>query len=175
MAARKRAAANADRELVITRIFDAPPGLVFKAWTEPEHLARWQGAPQGFTVTTHQMDIRPGGAFRVCMRSPEDVDYWLEGVYREIEVPERLVFTHVWLDAEGNAGKETLVMSRSPNSAGRPSSPCIRPTSSRSSREMGTRRAGPAPLTASPSTWLRRALGPQRTRGGNVKAFRRHE
>ena len=73
MATRRSTAENADRELVITRILDAPHSLVFKAWTEPEHLERWQGAPQGFTVTTHKSDIRPGGAFRVCMRSPEGV------------------------------------------------------------------------------------------------------
>ena len=99
----------ADRQLVITRVFDAPRGLVFKAWTEPEHLERWQGAPRGFAVTAHQMEVRPGGAYRVCMRSPEGVDHWLQGVYREIVEPERLVFTHVWLDAQGRPGKETLV------------------------------------------------------------------
>lgn len=109
MARRESVAENTDRELVLIRSFDAPRSLVFKAWTEAEHLERWQGAPQGFTVTTHKMDIRPGGACRVCMRSPEGVDYWLQGVYREIEEPERLLFTHVWLDAEGKPGKETLV------------------------------------------------------------------
>lgn len=109
MARRESVAENTDRELVLIRSFDAPRSLVFKAWTEAEHLERWQGAPQGFTVTTHKLDIRPGGACRVCMRSPEGVDYWLQGVYREIEEPERLLFTHVWLDAEGKPGKETLV------------------------------------------------------------------
>ena len=103
------AAGPADRELVITRVFDAPRGLVFKAWTGPEHLECWQGAPRGFTVTAHKMEVRPGGAYRVCMRSPEGVDHWLQGVYREIVEPERLVFTHVWLDAQGRPGKETLV------------------------------------------------------------------
>jgi len=109
MATRHRAAEDTDRELVIIRILDAARSLVFKAWTEAAHLARWQGAPQGFAVTSHQMDLRPGGAFRVCMRSPEDVDYWLQGVYREIAEPEQLAFTHVWLDAEGKPGQETLV------------------------------------------------------------------
>jgi uncharacterized protein YndB with AHSA1/START domain len=109
MATRRSTAENADRELVITSILDAPRSLVFKAWTEPAHLERWQGAPQGFTVTTHESDIRPGGAFRVCMRSPEGVDYWLQGMYREIEEPERLVFTHAWLDTDGKPDNETLV------------------------------------------------------------------
>jgi uncharacterized protein YndB with AHSA1/START domain len=97
------------RELVMTRTFDAPRTLVYEAWTERQHLERWQGAPQGFTVTTELSDIRPGGAFRICMRSPEGVDHWLQGVYREVVAPERLVFTHTWLDAEKKPGAETLV------------------------------------------------------------------
>jgi len=97
------------RELVMTRTFDAPRTLVYEAWTERQHLERWQGAPQGFTVTTEQADIRPGGAFRICMRSPEGVDHWLQGVYREVVAPERLVFTHTWLDAERKPTTETLV------------------------------------------------------------------
>jgi uncharacterized protein YndB with AHSA1/START domain len=114
MAAKKSSADAASskaqkRELVMTRTFDAPRALVFEAWTERQHLERWQGAPQGFTVTTEQADIRPGGAFRICMRSPEGVDHWLQGVYRDVVAPERLVFTHTWLDAEGKPGTETLV------------------------------------------------------------------
>ena len=111
----KKSSADADskkaekRELVMTRTFDAPRALVFEAWTERQHLERWQGAPQGFTVTTEQVDIRPGGAFRICMRSPEGVDHWLQGVYREVVAPERLVFTHTWLDAERKPTTETLV------------------------------------------------------------------
>ena len=111
MAARKNSPTTeqAASELVLTRVFDAPRRLVFEAWTEPEHLERWQGAPRGFTVTAHEVDLRPGGPYRVCMRSPEGVDHWLQGVYREIVEPERLVFTHAWLDAEGKPGNETLV------------------------------------------------------------------
>ena len=111
MAARKSnpVTTAAEPELVITRLFDAPRSLVFDAWTKPEHLEHWQGAPRGFTVTAHDVDLRPGGAFRICMRSPEGVDHWLQGVYREIVKPERLVFTHVWLDAQGRPGKETVV------------------------------------------------------------------
>jgi uncharacterized protein YndB with AHSA1/START domain len=55
------------------------------------------------------MDVRPGGAFRFCMRSPEGADHWLQGVYREIVEPERLVCTYAWEDAEGKPGHETLV------------------------------------------------------------------
>jgi len=111
MATRKNSPATeaAQPELRITRVFDAPRRLVFDAWTKPEHLEHWQGAPRGFTVTTHDVDLRPGGAFRICMRSPEGVDHWLQGVYREIVKPERLVFTHAWLDTQEKPGKETLV------------------------------------------------------------------
>jgi uncharacterized protein YndB with AHSA1/START domain len=98
-----------DQEMVITRVFDAPRELVFACWTEPQHLQHWQGAPRGFTVTSSESDIRPGGFFRICMRSPEGVDRWLEGGYREIVKPERLVYTHVWLDANQKRGQETLV------------------------------------------------------------------
>jgi uncharacterized protein YndB with AHSA1/START domain len=98
-----------DPELLIKRVFDAPRKLVYEAWTRPEHLERWQGAPEGFTVTSHQVDLRPGGVFRICMRSSEGVDHWLQGVYREVVEPERLVFTHAWLAADGKPGPETLV------------------------------------------------------------------
>lgn len=100
---------TAELELVITRVFNAPRELVFDAWTKAEHLQHWQGAPRGFTVTTQESDIRPGGGFRICMRSPEGVDHWLQGSYREITRPERLVFTHPWLAAEGKASQEMLV------------------------------------------------------------------
>jgi len=106
MAARTSAAAStAERELVITRVFDAPRLLVFKAWTEPEHLVRWWG-PRGFTTPSCKMDVRPGGAFRFHMRSPEGTDHWLRGAYREIVEPERLVFSWAWEDAESKPGHE---------------------------------------------------------------------
>ena len=61
------AATTSDRELVITRVFDAPRRLVFEAWTKPEHLSRWSG-PRGFTTPFGEMDFRPGGAYRTCLR-----------------------------------------------------------------------------------------------------------
>ena len=97
-----------ERALVITRVFDAPRGLVFKAWAEPEHLAHWWG-PTDFTLPSCTINFRPGGAYRFHMRSPEGADHWLRGVYREIVEPERLVFTYAWEDAEGKPGHETLV------------------------------------------------------------------
>src|SRR5712692_7136395 len=97
-----------ERELVITRVFDAPRSLVFKAWTEPDRAVRWWG-PQGFTTISCEMDVRPGGAWRICMRSPNGSDEWQQGVYREIVEPERLVFTYAFEDASGKPGHETLV------------------------------------------------------------------
>jgi uncharacterized protein YndB with AHSA1/START domain len=98
---------TAERELVVTRIIDAPRDLVFKAWTEPEQVARWWG-PHGFVTTHCDMDIRPGGAFRCCMRSPGGTDHWKRGVYREIVEPQRIVFTFAWEDTDGNSGHELL-------------------------------------------------------------------
>lgn len=96
-------------DLVITRTFNAPRELVFACWVDLKHLARWGGAPEGFTVTTVEMDIRPGGRFKHCMHSPSGDDYWLQGAYREVTPPEKLVFTHAWLDGNGNPGPETVV------------------------------------------------------------------
>ncbi len=98
---------KAQHELVITRVFDAPRALVFKAWTAPEHLVRWWG-PRDFTAPSIKMDFRPGGAYRACIRSPEGQDYWMHGVYREIVEPERIAFTFSW-EEEGERGQENLV------------------------------------------------------------------
>jgi uncharacterized protein YndB with AHSA1/START domain len=101
-------AAAPERELTIRRTFNAPRALVFRAWTEPEHLARWS-CPRGFTSTGNQGELRVGGAFSAGMRSPQGTEHRLRGVYREIVPPERLVFTHCWLDERGTPGPETLV------------------------------------------------------------------
>jgi len=91
----------ADRVLVITRIFDAPRSLVFKAWTEPEHMVNWFG-PRGFTSKVLKNDLRPGGAYRIHMRGPDGDDHWSQGVFREVVPPERLVMVGSWADADGN-------------------------------------------------------------------------
>ena len=114
METRNSAAASAtdaeNLELVITRVFDAPRGLVFKAWTDPEHLVRWWG-PKGFTSTIMgKIDLRPGAPYRIHMRGPDGDDHWSQGVYREIVEPERLVFAGYWADAEGKPkGRESTV------------------------------------------------------------------
>ena len=108
MDAKARNSADASRELVIRRTFNAPRALVFRAWTEPQLLAQWS-CPRGFTFTEQTGDLRVGGGFSARMRSPEGTEHRLRGVYREITPPERLVFTHCWLDASGTPGPETLV------------------------------------------------------------------
>lgn len=94
-------------ELVIKRIVDAPPSLVFKVWTTPEHFVQWLG-PRGFTASSADMDVRPGGAYRAVIRSNEGKDHWFGGVYREVVESARLSFTFAWEEGT-NAGVETLV------------------------------------------------------------------
>lgn len=99
---------QSDREIVITRVFNTPRELVFKVWTELEHFARWLG-PKDFTTTSCKMDVQIGGTYRACIRSPEGTDHWMQGVYREIVEPERLVFTFAWEDKDGQPKHKTLV------------------------------------------------------------------
>jgi uncharacterized protein YndB with AHSA1/START domain len=107
MAARSSAAESDDRELTITRIFDAPRSLVFKAWTEPKHLTRWFG-PNNFTVPVCEMDFRVGGKYRFCLRGFGN-DHWVHGVYREIVEPERIVWTGT-LEDDGNEVLTTVTL-----------------------------------------------------------------
>jgi uncharacterized protein YndB with AHSA1/START domain len=83
----------ADNELIITRLFAAPRGLVFKTWTDAQDVAQWWG-PQGFTITTQAMEVRPGGVWRYVMHGPDGTDYDNEIVYIEVVEPERLVYRH---------------------------------------------------------------------------------
>jgi uncharacterized protein YndB with AHSA1/START domain len=82
-----------DREIVLTRVFDAPRELVFQAYTQPEHLAQWYG-PNGFTITTYEHDCRPSGRWRFMMHGPDGKDWPNRMVFREVVRPERLVFDH---------------------------------------------------------------------------------
>ena len=79
-----------DREIVITRVFNAPRELVFKVWTEAEHIAKWWG-PQGFTTRVTEMDFRVGGKWRYVMIGPDGTEYPIKGVFREIVPLERIV------------------------------------------------------------------------------------
>lgn len=83
-----------DREIVATRVFDAPRELVFRMWTDPRHVVRWWG-PNGFTTTIHEMDVRPGGVWRFVLHGPDGRDYKNKIVYVEVETPSRIVYDHV--------------------------------------------------------------------------------
>lgn len=89
----RASATSSDRELVMTRVLSAPRELVFKAWTDPKHIAQWWG-PRGFTTTTHEMNVKPGGVWRFIMHGPDGVDYPNRIVYFEVVKPERLVYVH---------------------------------------------------------------------------------
>jgi uncharacterized protein YndB with AHSA1/START domain len=89
------------KELTIMRVFDVPRELVWKAWTEPERVKRWWG-PKGFTSPVIKIDLRVGGEYLSCMRSPEGQDFWSKGIFREIVALERLVMTDSFADKEGN-------------------------------------------------------------------------
>lgn len=91
-----QATTPSDREIRLTRLFDAPRHLVFEAMTKPEHVKRWWGClGEGYSVPVCEIDLRPGGAWRFVNRHPkgEAVFY---GVYRDIAAPERLVFTEIY-------------------------------------------------------------------------------
>jgi uncharacterized protein YndB with AHSA1/START domain len=109
---------TASRELVVSRVINAPRETVFAAWTDPAQAALWWG-PQGFTTISCEMDARPGGAYRACMRSPEGNRHCRRGVYREVVEPERLVFSYAWEDADGNPGHEMTITVTFADIAGR--------------------------------------------------------
>lgn len=93
MAVKSEPVAASDREIVISRVLDAPRELAFAAWTDPQHVTHWWG-PRGFTTTTSEMDVRPGGVWRFVMHGPDGVDYQNKIVYLEVVRPERLVYRH---------------------------------------------------------------------------------
>jgi uncharacterized protein YndB with AHSA1/START domain len=84
---------DATREIASTRVFDAPRELVWRMWTEPEHIKHWWG-PRGFTNTIYEMDVRPGGTWRFVMHGPDGTNYKNVIVYDEVVAPERLTYSH---------------------------------------------------------------------------------
>jgi uncharacterized protein YndB with AHSA1/START domain len=97
-----------ERTVAKTRFFDVPRERVFEAWTRAEHLMHWFG-PKRFSIHSCEADARPGGVFRLCMRSPDGKDYWVRGAYREVLAPERLVITCTAHDEEGIARLEEVI------------------------------------------------------------------
>jgi len=96
--------------LVLKRVFAASAGRVYDAWTRKEQLDQWC-APKDFTIVESGGDLRPGGAWRSCMRAPWGAMFCVGGVYRELVEAERLSFTHAWEEGKGH-GHETLVTVR---------------------------------------------------------------
>jgi len=91
---------TASPPFLISRVFDAPRELVWKAWTERDRLMQWFG-PKGFQMTTANLDFRPGGQFHYCLRASDGKEMWGKFVYREIKARERIVFTNSFSDANG--------------------------------------------------------------------------
>lgn len=86
--------------LVIKRVFNAPRELVFKMWTEAEHLAKWWG-PKGFNVEVSKLNVEPGGEFLYCMKG-DGFEMWGKFAYLEVATPEKLVFINSFSDKDGN-------------------------------------------------------------------------
>ena len=97
-------ATPSDREIVITRVFDAPRRLVFEAWTNPKHLPHWMLGPPGWTMPVCEIDLRPGGAWHFVWRNSDGTEMAMRGVYQEVVPPERVVSTDSW----GGDWPETL-------------------------------------------------------------------
>ena len=96
-----------ERAFVISRVLDAPRALVWAAWTEPERLKHWWG-PKGFTVRDCRLDLRAGGLFHYCLRTPDGQDMWGRFVYREIVAPERLVSVVSFSDESGGVARHPM-------------------------------------------------------------------
>jgi len=112
-------AATGGLELLITRVFDAPRALVYDAWTNPEHVVQWRG-PRGRAASHVELDVRPGGRWRLCWRADAGGDAVCQGgVYRVVEPPERLVYTNIWENMPGVPGVELVVEVRFTEDNGR--------------------------------------------------------
>lgn len=112
--------AHGEREIVLTRMFDAPRALVFEAYTKPEYVRRWLLGPEGWEMPVCEIDLRVGGRYRYLWRHADGQEMGMGGVYKDIQVPERIVCTEVfdqhWYEGEGlgtvvfkeHQGKTTL-------------------------------------------------------------------
>jgi uncharacterized protein YndB with AHSA1/START domain len=102
---------SGDRDVVVTRVFDAPRALVFEAMTKPELLKRWLFGPPGWSMVVCEMDLRVGGAYRWVWRGPDGTLMGMGGVHREIVPPERIVCTQLFdQDWTGGEAVGTLVL-----------------------------------------------------------------
>ena len=115
MNAQARAASYGEASIAITRVYDAPRSLVWQAWTDPKMMMQWFG-PRGFTNPVCELDVRVGGSLRIVMRGPDGNDYPMKGVFREVVPGERLVFTNIAVDNQGNhqlEGETTVTFAES--------------------------------------------------------------
>lgn len=112
-----------DREIVLSRLLDAPRELVFAAWTDLKQVVQWWG-PRGFTTTSHEMSVKPGGVWRFVMHGPDGRDYKNKIIFTEVVKPERLVYRHAGEDEHEDVrfhvtvtfqaqGRKTLLTMRS--------------------------------------------------------------
>jgi uncharacterized protein YndB with AHSA1/START domain len=97
-----------ERTVNLTRVFDAPRNRVFDCWTRAEHLQHWFG-PKGFTIHSAETDPRPGGMFRLCMRTPDGTDHWVRGQFGEFDAPNHLIITCTADDAKGVAALHEVI------------------------------------------------------------------
>jgi uncharacterized protein YndB with AHSA1/START domain len=98
-----------DREIVMTRVFDAPRELVFEAHSSCEHMRQWWG-PRGYEVASCEVDFRPGGTWRIVHRGPDGQEYGFHGEYREIVRPERITWTFEFEGMPGHVSVETMTL-----------------------------------------------------------------
>jgi uncharacterized protein YndB with AHSA1/START domain len=103
----KPASATGTKPFIISRIFDAPRALVWKAWADADTLMKWFG-PKGFTITYAKLDLRPGGTFLYGMKTPDGKEMWGKFVYREITAPERIVLVNSFSDAAGGLTRHPM-------------------------------------------------------------------
>ena len=111
-----------EREIAMTRVFDAPRPRVFEAFTRPELVKQWLGVRRGWTLPVCEIDLRPGGAYRYVWRGPDRAEMAVGGVFKEITTPERLVcterFDQPWYEGDAlntttfveEAGRTTVIM-----------------------------------------------------------------
>lgn len=92
---------QAGKPVVITRVFDAPADLVWQVWTDPEHITKWWG-PGGYTAPVAKIDLRVGGGYHYCMRSPQGQESWTKGTYHEIIPGKKIVSIDSIADEHGN-------------------------------------------------------------------------
>lgn len=97
----------AGEDFVVTRLLDAPRELVFRAWTEPERLGQWM-SPQGMTTIANRMELRPGGTYHYGLRTPDGHEMWGKWTFREIVVPEKIVFVQTFSDAQGGITRHPM-------------------------------------------------------------------